>query len=544
MVNTAEVLDGGDDAVHGNEDAASHMFSNKRIKVCLDDTNYLLWKQHVVLTIRGLGLEEFIDPDTPKPAKFVDRAGERVVNPAYTRFVKQDSSLASWLLSTVSSDVLPQLVGAETSAEIWSVISGLYSKMSTTKIMHLHCKLRSMKKGALRMREYTVKVKEICDLLALSGNKVAEVEHIATILNGLPAEFAPFVAVITASQVPYTLDGVISVLVDAESRLLDVVEAPIGINLSQFQSSESHEKNGFVQSTSNQNRGRGYKTGPYRGGRFLGLSSSKKSAQDVFESEPVPVIPDSQPRVTTDSLSHEPMQATQLSDELREPRESSLVTPAASSIDPVISDSMVNSDSVACSSDSILGSHEEEHATGDIDNTEDSIEIPDVELDIDPVINDSAATEEGTSAAVIPLVLAHENEASSSIAPSSSVNNEQKPTATCAENSFLQLSYQGVVSDGFSIQNLVGSGSFGSVYKGILEESRATTAVKVLNLLNRGASKSFLVECEALKNIQHRNLVKILIVISSVDYKGNDFKALIYEFMVNGSLEGWLHVKP
>ncbi|KAL4364045.1 hypothetical protein GQ457_04G021880 [Hibiscus cannabinus] len=359
MVNTAEVLDGGEDAVHGNEDVASHMFSNKRIKVCLDDTNYLLWKQQVVLTIR-----------------------------AYTRFVKQDSSLASWLLSTVSSDVLPQLVGDETSAEIWSVISGLYSKMSTTKIMHLHCKLRSMKKGALRMREYTVKVKEICDLLAVSGNKVAEVEHIATILNGLPAEFAPFVVVITASQVPYTLDGVISVLVDVESRLLDVVEAPIGINLSQFQSSESHEKNGFVQSTSNQNRGR-----------------------------------DSQPRVTTDSHSHEPMQATQLSDEPREPRESSLVTPAASSIDPVISDSMVNFDSVACSSDSVLGSHEEEHATGDIDNTEDSIEIPDVELDIDPVISDSAAIEEGTSAAVIPLVLAHENEASSSIAPSSSVDN-------------------------------------------------------------------------------------------------------------------------
>lgn len=46
---------------------------------------------------------------------------------------------------------------------------------------------------------------------------------------------------------------------------------------------------------------------------------------------------------------------------------------------------------------------------------------------------------------------------------------------------------------------------------------------------------------EASRNIRHRNLVKVLTVCSGVDYQGNDFKALVYEFMVNGSLEDWLH---
>ncbi|KAE8669259.1 putative LRR receptor-like serine/threonine-protein kinase [Hibiscus syriacus] len=120
---------------------------------------------------------------------------------------------------------------------------------------------------------------------------------------------------------------------------------------------------------------------------------------------------------------------------------------------------------------------------------------------------------------------------------------ERKPTATCAENSLLRLSYQSILlaTDGFSMQNLVGSGSFGSVYKGILEEGGATIAVKVLNLLNRRASRSFMAECEILKNIRHRNLVRVLTAISSVDYRGNDFKALVYEFMENGNLEDWLH---
>uniref|UniRef100_A0A6I9QLK8 Probable LRR receptor-like serine/threonine-protein kinase At3g47570 n=2 Tax=Elaeis guineensis var. tenera TaxID=51953 RepID=A0A6I9QLK8_ELAGV len=66
-------------------------------------------------------------------------------------------------------------------------------------------------------------------------------------------------------------------------------------------------------------------------------------------------------------------------------------------------------------------------------------------------------------------------------------------------------------------------------------------AVKVLNLQRYGACRSFMAECKALRNIRHRNLVKIFTSCSSVDHHGNDFKALVFEFMPNGSLEEWLH---
>ncbi|GKU96406.1 hypothetical protein SLEP1_g9647 [Rubroshorea leprosula] len=93
----------------------------------------------------------------------------------------------------------------------------------------------------------------------------------------------------------------------------------------------------------------------------------------------------------------------------------------------------------------------------------------------------------------------------------------------------------------FSPSNLIGEGSFGSVYKGILGQDQMSVAVKVLNLKQKGASKSFMAECEVLKNIRHRNLVKIITVCSSIDFKGIDFKALVYKLMHNGSLEMWLH---
>jgi serine/threonine protein kinase len=41
--------------------------------------------------------------------------------------------------------------------------------------------------------------------------------------------------------------------------------------------------------------------------------------------------------------------------------------------------------------------------------------------------------------------------------------------------------------------------------------------------------------------MKHRNLVKILTCCSSVDYKGEEFKAIVFEFMPYGSLEKFLH---
>ncbi|XP_010529060.1 PREDICTED: probable LRR receptor-like serine/threonine-protein kinase At3g47570 [Tarenaya hassleriana] len=99
----------------------------------------------------------------------------------------------------------------------------------------------------------------------------------------------------------------------------------------------------------------------------------------------------------------------------------------------------------------------------------------------------------------------------------------------------------------FADNNLIGKGGSGSVYRGLFrtrkeeEEGGETLAVKVLNLQQKKASKSFARECKALRNIRHRNLVKIITSCSSVDNKGAEFKALVMEFMPNGSLDQWLY---
>ncbi|KAL4637527.1 hypothetical protein ACB092_03G083100, partial [Castanea dentata] len=76
----------------------------------------------------------------------------------------------------------------------------------------------------------------------------------------------------------------------------------------------------------------------------------------------------------------------------------------------------------------------------------------------------------------------------------------------------------------FSKSKLIGKGDFGSVYKGTLSDGVSV------------AIKSFEAECDVLRIIRHQNLVKIINSCSIID-----FKALVLEYMPNGSLMKWLY---
>ncbi|GJN37049.1 hypothetical protein PR202_gb25970 [Eleusine coracana subsp. coracana] len=93
----------------------------------------------------------------------------------------------------------------------------------------------------------------------------------------------------------------------------------------------------------------------------------------------------------------------------------------------------------------------------------------------------------------------------------------------------------------FSPVNRISSSHTTSVYIGRFEFDTDLVAIKVFHLDEYGSLNSFFTECEVLKHTRHRNLVQAITSCSTVDSENNEFKALVYEFMANGSLDMWIH---
>ncbi|CAL5086740.1 unnamed protein product [Urochloa decumbens] len=90
---------------------------------------------------------------------------------------------------------------------------------------------------------------------------------------------------------------------------------------------------------------------------------------------------------------------------------------------------------------------------------------------------------------------------------------------------------------GFSEEQLLGAGGFGSVYKGLLRKTGMEVAVKkVSSNESKQGTRAFVAEVASLGRLRHRNLVQLL---GYCRRKGE--LLLVYNYMPNGSLDKYLY---
>jgi serine/threonine protein kinase len=92
-------------------------------------------------------------------------------------------------------------------------------------------------------------------------------------------------------------------------------------------------------------------------------------------------------------------------------------------------------------------------------------------------------------------------------------------------------------TNGFSSQNLLGEGGFGSVYKGYLPDGR-DVAVKQLKIGGGQGEREFKAEVEIISRVHHRHLVSL------VGYCICETRRLlVYDYVPNNTLYFHLHGK-
>ena len=195
--------------------------SNQALTIRLTDSNYLLWRLQVLISARGYGIDGFLHGTIPRPVDTLPgtEGQPNVLNPHFIVWQRQDQLLAAWLLASISEDLLVNMVGLNSSQEIWSTPERNFASQSKAKIMQYKLQLQTLKKGNLTMREYLTKMKNCTDLLSSAGHHLSEEDQVLHLLSSLGHEYDAVIVPITTRAEPYTLADVWLLLISFESRI-------------------------------------------------------------------------------------------------------------------------------------------------------------------------------------------------------------------------------------------------------------------------------------------------------------------------------------
>ena len=141
-------------------------------------------------------------------------------NPAYAVWYTQDQQVLSFLVASLSREVVLQVIGINSSAGVWKAINQMFASQSRAKVIQLRGQLNNTRKGDLTIATYFTKMKSFADELATAGKPLDEDEVVSYILGGLDADFNSFVLAISVRpDQAVSLGELFSILLTAEARL-------------------------------------------------------------------------------------------------------------------------------------------------------------------------------------------------------------------------------------------------------------------------------------------------------------------------------------
>jgi hypothetical protein len=149
--------------------------------------------------LEGQNLFRYVDDTTPRPLQLLPDPTSRllVANPSYHSWYHQDRMILSAIISTLSVETLPHVIGLITSHEVWVTLETLFSPQSQSWIMQLKQQVSNMKKGSQTISAYFQKAQGLSHLLATVGKLIEASELVSHILAGLGAEYDPLVTSVT-----------------------------------------------------------------------------------------------------------------------------------------------------------------------------------------------------------------------------------------------------------------------------------------------------------------------------------------------------------
>ena len=144
---------------------------------------------------------------------------KKVANPALPLWRAQEQQVLSYLLSSLSREVLTQVATFTKATEVWEAIENLFASQSRARIINIRMALSSTKKGTRTIAEYVGKMKSLADDMSSARKPLDDEELGSYIFAGLDFDYNSVVSSIAGRADSITMSEAYALLVGFESRL-------------------------------------------------------------------------------------------------------------------------------------------------------------------------------------------------------------------------------------------------------------------------------------------------------------------------------------
>ena len=137
--------------------------------------NFLVWKVQVLPHVRAAAMMGYLDGSIKEPAAVIvtekETNGKKEIvetpNAEHAIWVTQDQQVLTFLLASLSREVLMQVSNHTTAAGVWQALVESFSAQSRARQIQLRSAIGNARKGDLSASAYFTKMKGLADELVI-----------------------------------------------------------------------------------------------------------------------------------------------------------------------------------------------------------------------------------------------------------------------------------------------------------------------------------------------------------------------------------------
>jgi hypothetical protein len=243
----------------------------------LGKSNHATWRTQVLATLCGARLQGYVTGKKKAPAEEIEDKvdGKKVMAPNFEceDWLAANQQVFSFLLASVSKEILVRIAMAKTAAEAWTKLVDQFTSHTRAHAISMCMALVNTRKGNLLVAEYLAKMQSIDNDMSATGKPLDDEDLVQYILARLDEDYDSVVNSILVRPQAITVSELASQMLAFESR----VDLRSGSSGSSANFAKRGGRDGFSRGSGRGRGGRGGQTsGPGRGGRSSSRDNSDR----------------------------------------------------------------------------------------------------------------------------------------------------------------------------------------------------------------------------------------------------------------------------